>query len=326
MRSNANPTPPIQFPPRCIARLRSRRREEPCFPSLKKLLKYVSVVILLCVILNAIVMVSVAVYLSVRPEAIARAFNASMAFYSRESWHKVTIDQLQFTFQCCGHTKYDDWIAFDWQRVDYASREEMLAQPRISDEEFRPMAVPYSCCSVKAMTPCFHADLSMNVASINEAGCARVLSPIILRNAAVTYGVSTFLVFTQILLALLMIRVSKRPLPLECPSCCECAKNSPSARSLLGSNTSFTSSNGCAAGDFQDRGNRLSTIESQSGYEEGTSGSSASPPPSSRSKKNSSARTRCSGGCGAARIRPSLHTEHRVPKKRTACQKCTRPN
>lgn len=85
----------------------------------------------------------------------------------------------------------------------------MFSQERLSDEEFRPFAVPYSCCSLRSMTPCFHMDLSMNAKSVNEAGCAEPLSRIVFRNAALAYCVSTFLVLTQILLGVLIVKVNK---------------------------------------------------------------------------------------------------------------------
>lgn len=92
-----------------------RRRRQPCFPSLKNLLKYISVAIILCCVVNVIATVSIPIYMNTSPGAMARVFNTSMMLYSDVTWHKVTIDRIQFSLQCCGHTEYSDWIAFDWQ-------------------------------------------------------------------------------------------------------------------------------------------------------------------------------------------------------------------
>ncbi|XP_046619783.1 uncharacterized protein LOC124304969 isoform X1 [Neodiprion virginianus] len=318
-----------------------KRRRDPRYRCLKGLLKCLSIAVLFCALMNAAVIATFGAYLNIRREDIAGVFNASMMLYAEESSHKTTIDQLQFTLQCCGHAGYSDWIAFDWQKADYASRDEMSSQRRISDEDLRSMAVPFSCCRLRSMRPCFHMDFTMNADTINDKGCAEVLSRLVFRSAALAYCISAFLVLTQILLAILVLKIAKRPFRSDCPSLCECTEKCPSVCPLLDhqSSTSYVSSTGntspcsdranSSAAKNRRRNGKLSTISSRTSGS--CSSSSPTPPPSSgksktSSAKKTSARTRCNGGCGAARIRPSLHTEHRVPKKRCSQKRTVRPS
>lgn len=99
----------------------------------------------------------------------------------------------------------DENISFD-KKVDYASREEMAEQSRISDEDYRDRGVPFSCCSLHAMEPCMHTEMTDD-RTINVNGCAEVISPILLRIVIVAYIMTSTLIITQMLLAFLITRV-----------------------------------------------------------------------------------------------------------------------
>lgn len=92
--------------------------------------------------------------------------------------------------------------------ADYAPRGEMIYDNGISDEEFRDRGVPFSCCSLRSMTPCVHAEMmDKDIKSINENGCAEVISPVIIRIVVIAYVMTTTLIVTQALLAFLSARV-----------------------------------------------------------------------------------------------------------------------
>ncbi|XP_047369800.1 tetraspanin-6-like [Vespa velutina] len=174
----------------------------------KKLFKCLLFVITICVLLNIMTLISIGYHISVKQETLVNIFNASMHLYINMASYKYAIDELQLVFQCCGHTSYTDWFLFDWQMADYASRDEMIYDNRISDEEFRDRGVPFSCCSLRSMTPCVHAEMmDKDIKSINENGCAEVISPVIIRIVVIAYVMTTTLIVTQALLAFLIARV-----------------------------------------------------------------------------------------------------------------------
>ncbi|XP_076382922.1 uncharacterized protein LOC117221206 isoform X2 [Megalopta genalis] len=176
--------------PTALITVRSiRDRKVPrCCAETRRSLKCLLIAIAICAILNAATLVSIGYHISVRQESLIDIFNNSMRLYVSTASYKYAIDEIQFIFQCCGHTSYADWFQFDWQGVDYASREEMAAQSRISDEEYRDRGVPFSCCDLRAMLPCEHTEIQGNdVKTINTNGCAQVMSPVLLRIVIVAY-------------------------------------------------------------------------------------------------------------------------------------------
>jgi len=102
-------------------------------------------------------------------------------------------------------TQYVNDVIFD-KKVDYASREEMAMQNRISDEDYRDRGVPFSCCNLRAMAPCMHTEMT-NDKTINMNGCVEAISPILLRIVLVAYFMTGTLIITQVLLCFLVTRV-----------------------------------------------------------------------------------------------------------------------
>lgn len=97
---------------------------------------------------------------------------------------------------------------FHDQGVDYASRDEMAVQSPVSDERYRDRSVPFSCCNLRAMTPCEHTEISeTDVKTINTNGCVEVVTPVILRIVIVAYVMTSTLVIIQIFLAFLITKV-----------------------------------------------------------------------------------------------------------------------
>lgn len=90
--------------------------------------------------------------------------------------------------------------------MDYASREEMAGQSRISDEDYRDLGVPFSCCNLRVVAPCMHMQITDDK-TINVNGCAEVISPILLRIVIVAYVMTSTLIIIQVLLVFLITRV-----------------------------------------------------------------------------------------------------------------------
>lgn len=92
------------------------------------------------------------------------------------------------------------------KKVDYAPREEMAMQSRISDEDYRDRGVPFSCCNLHAMAPCTHTEMTDN-GTINLNGCVEVISPILYRIVIVAYIMTGTLIVAQALLGFSIARV-----------------------------------------------------------------------------------------------------------------------
>ncbi|XP_067205175.1 uncharacterized protein [Linepithema humile] len=193
-----------------------RRRKLTSFPNTKQVLKCLLMMIVVCAAVNTATLASIGYHISVRRETLVHVFNASMQLYVKAASYKYAIDEIQFVLQCCGHTSYTDWFLFDWQRVDYASREEMAEQSKISDEDYRDRGVPFSCCNLRAVAPCVHIEMTDDK-TINVNGCAEVISPILFRIVIVAYIMTSTLIIIQVLLAYLIARMVNRFMPQETP-------------------------------------------------------------------------------------------------------------
>ncbi|KOC59719.1 RDS/peripherin-like protein xRDS35 [Habropoda laboriosa] len=205
--------------PTALITVRSiRARKVPrCCAETRRTLKCLLIVIAICAITNAATLVSIGYHINVRQDTLIDIFNSSMHLYVTASSYKYSIDEIQFIFQCCGHSSYADWFLFDWQGVDYASREEMAVQRPISDEEYRDRSVPFSCCNLRAMSPCEHTEiLEADVKTINTNGCAEIVSPVLLRIVIVAYVMTSTLVIIQVFLAFLITKIVRK---LLCGTC-----------------------------------------------------------------------------------------------------------
>ncbi|KAK1132985.1 hypothetical protein K0M31_014349 [Melipona bicolor] len=86
-----------------------------CCAKTRRTLKCLLMVIAICAITNVATLVSIGYHMSVRQETLIDVFNSSMHLYVSAASYKYTIDEIQFIFQCCGHSSYTDWFLFDWQ-------------------------------------------------------------------------------------------------------------------------------------------------------------------------------------------------------------------
>lgn len=84
----------------------------------------------------------------------------------------------------------------------------MAVQTSISDEVYRDRSVPFSCCNLRAMTPCEHTEiLETEVKTINTNGCVEIVAPVIFRIVIVAYVMTSTLVVIQVFLAFLITKV-----------------------------------------------------------------------------------------------------------------------
>ncbi|XP_014611022.1 PREDICTED: uncharacterized protein LOC106790553 [Polistes canadensis] len=100
-----------------IVRIIRKYKIPQCNIKPKKLLKFLLFIITTCVVLNIVTLISIGYHISVKKETLVNLFNASMHFYANMASYKYAIDELQFVFQCCGHSSYTDWFLFDWQTL-----------------------------------------------------------------------------------------------------------------------------------------------------------------------------------------------------------------
>ncbi|XP_076665975.1 uncharacterized protein LOC143367731 isoform X1 [Andrena cerasifolii] len=317
-----------------VRNIRSRKVPR-CCAETKRALKCLLVVIALCAMMNAATLASIGYHISVGQESLIGIFNTSMQLYASAASYKYAIDEIQFIFQCCGHSSYADWFLFDWQGVDYASREEMAIQSPVSDEGYRDRGVPFSCCNLRAMVPCEHTEiLDHEIKTINTHGCAQVVSPVLLRIVIVAYVMTSTLVIIQVFLAFLMTKIIRR---LLCGTCrlyhprTSFADDSTSV-SLVG--TSSETERRDTSSSPSDRGTTRRLKETK-GHDArcGRKIRRGSSMKHGRCKNKSSAEDDCSSSSpvdtspvsncperarvahDAARIRPSAHEEHTVSKK-----------
>ncbi|KAG7202544.1 hypothetical protein KM043_009741 [Ampulex compressa] len=196
--------------PSALVAVRTIRKSKAsrCCPHTKEMLSFLLCTVSLCAVVNIGTLISIGYDINVKPKALADLFNSSMHLYIAAASYKYAIDEIQFIFQCCGSTGYTDWFPLDWQKVDYAPREEMDTESVISDEEYRYRGVPFSCCKLRSLLPCAHVEISaQDVKTINTNGCVEIISTALLRIVIVAYVMTSTLVVTQILLAFLLTKI-----------------------------------------------------------------------------------------------------------------------
>ncbi|XP_017883021.1 peripherin-2-like [Ceratina calcarata] len=318
--------------PTALITVRSiRARKVPrCCAETRRTLKCLLIVIAICAVMNVATLVSIGYYISVRQETLIDVFNSSMHLYISASSYKYAIDEIQFIFQCCGHSSYADWFRFDWQGVDYASREEMSVHNSISDEEYRDRSVPFSCCNLRTMAPCEHTEIQeKDMRTINANGCAEIVSPVLLRIVIVAYVMTSTLVIIQVFLAFLITKIIRK---LLCGTCrmyhfttfvesttASEGTSSESERRYTSSSPSIWRSR-CLPTKRRERRRRTDkrtkyvSTKDKATLKDDSSSSMVSSPKDKRSTPF----------CGiAAMIRPSAHEQHTISRKQL-CDSGTR--
>ena len=183
------------------------------------------------------------------------------------------------------------------QLGDYASRDEMSSQERISDEIYRDRGVPFSCCKLRVLRACAHLEITdeIDADTVNVEGCSSILSNVVVRVIFVAYAMTTMLVLTQALLAFFVARIAKKsqtdtPLSFAYPnSQSEISEDCSSCRHLLQTTCrSFTS----------DEEYSVRNKHKQERFRDARD---------SKSSQN---------GHETARITPSLHIQHTVPRNK----------
>ncbi|OAD60392.1 RDS/peripherin-like protein xRDS35 [Eufriesea mexicana] len=303
---------------RCI-----RTRKVPrCCAKTRRTLKCLLIVIAICVIMNAATLVSIGYHISVRQERLIEIFNSSMHLYVSAASYKYSIDEIQFIFQCCGHSSYTDWFLFDWQGVDYASREEMAIHNPISDEQYRDRSVPFSCCNLRAMTPCEHTEiLETEVKTINTNGCAEIVSPVLLRIVIVAYVMTSTLNIRKLLCGTCHTYHCPTTFVNESTSASLDATSSETEKRDSSSSTTNWKSRTTKTSKKRDKRKRGDKqVSSTKNVSSKSKGSLKDDTNSSSSLFDSSPRNRRSSRIDTildvARIRPSVHEEHMISKKR----------
>ncbi|XP_003696467.1 uncharacterized protein LOC100867021 [Apis florea] len=309
-----------------------RKRKVPhCCAKKRRTLQCLLIVIAICAIMNAATIVSIGYHISVRQETLIDIFNNSMHLYASTASHKYAIDEIQFIFQCCGHSSYADWFLFDWQGVDYASREEMAIHSPISDEEYRDKSVPFSCCNLHAMSPCEHTQISENdIRTINMNGCVEVMSPVILRIVIVAYVMTSTLVIIQFFLAFLISKMIRK---LLCGTCRmyrfpKSFANESTSASLDSSSSETERRSSTSSSNWESRHAKKRDKRKRVDKQVSTKSISfkrkdslkrdlnTSSSPFDSSPKSGKRSTRFNKIFGAARIKPSAHEQHTISKKR----------
>ncbi|KAJ8670247.1 hypothetical protein QAD02_001506 [Eretmocerus hayati] len=193
-----------------------RHHTRPCYPKTKPALRRISLGLLICMVLNVGTLVLLWYSVSVSTETLKTALRTSMELYASRASAKNIIDEIQLELQCCGFSSYVDWFAFDWQ-VSETTEDEMAM------DEYGVRSVPYSCCNRQTLSPCLHTDMSRDDArTVNVRGCAAILATILVKVAIVGYSMTGLIIFTQIVVIVILIRIIRRIIPEICSSKCTC--------------------------------------------------------------------------------------------------------
>ncbi|XP_060081603.1 photoreceptor outer segment membrane glycoprotein 2-like [Ylistrum balloti] len=119
---------------------------------------------------------------SVIEESLQSGLSSVMKRYKTDMFVKVTLDQLQQEYFCCGSNGYSDWFDINWVNEEFLNTKHPDIIRKLKGGLFYSDDVPYSCCDVSSPRPCVHhavKDKSMHVhygsVTLYKSGCSNVL-------------------------------------------------------------------------------------------------------------------------------------------------------
>ncbi|KAK0182008.1 hypothetical protein PV327_000182 [Microctonus hyperodae] len=168
----------------------------------KRTLKCLLFLIIICILMNILTLVTICYNVSVKEPTLANIFNNSMNHYVIDESDKLIVDQIQFDLQCCGHSNYSDWFLIKWRIMNNVSEYDSI-------DGTNNWSVPFSCCSIKNFGNCANTEILKkdNINTINNQGCAGILSDIILKILCIAYAMGIIIIVTQIFLAFCLVRM-----------------------------------------------------------------------------------------------------------------------
>ncbi|XP_038210535.1 photoreceptor outer segment membrane glycoprotein 2-like [Zerene cesonia] len=112
-------------------------------------------------------------------ETTMKFITSCMKSYKTVPKYKNFVDNLQWTFKCCGLVSYKDWYKQDWHdKVGEYELEPSNAKQTKAKNVNEVDSVPLSCCKSGSCVSSYLKELGTH--SINTSGCGQILYRIIM--------------------------------------------------------------------------------------------------------------------------------------------------
>ncbi|KAK6989919.1 peripherin-2, partial [Biomphalaria glabrata] len=135
--------------------------------------------------------------------SLEEGIGGSMKAYKSDLARKVTMDNVQTEFECCGVQSYKDWFQIGWVNLMYINTESDDVKRYLKGGEFIKDDAPFSCCSRDSKRACVHHSVldfkihrNYEAVNLNNVGCV---------DAVMAYFKAVLIVPTALLLFVILI-------------------------------------------------------------------------------------------------------------------------
>ncbi|XP_043273174.1 uncharacterized protein [Venturia canescens] len=207
------------------------------------------------------------------------------------------------------------------------SRGGASSRGKMSDEIDLEPSVPFSCCNLRVLLPCAHTQMNEDdTETINVDGCSGILSNFLMRIVFVAYAMTTMLVLTQVLLAFFLARIANKSISDELFRKSSQQATSFSYESLdrlvncgRKKNESFKAP--CKTWTSSGKEEQTRITDESVGHDEAISAFSHCSQDLVSTSSETLREREVVARYGTAKIKPSVHKEHRIPTKKPAMRR-----
>ncbi|XP_053613131.1 rod outer segment membrane protein 1-like [Plodia interpunctella] len=157
---------------------------------------------------------------------LASSLSVGISQYLAEPTWKSLMDTMQVELSCCGVDKPSDWHKIPWLNMDFLNENSSLVLTvASSDGKVLPPVTPYSCCTPRVLSACYHDPLQQSEwagvwavssalvpASLHTRGCVEAVRAPLTRALLALHCFAMLVCLLQIIIVALtqLLRTSAR--------------------------------------------------------------------------------------------------------------------
>ncbi|XP_013396339.1 photoreceptor outer segment membrane glycoprotein 2 [Lingula anatina] len=145
-------------------------------------------------------------------EAFKKGLLKSMMRYKAVHSLKMTIDELQMDYQCCGSKGYWEWFTVSWFDNKYVDVNLPKVASKLKEGHFYTDSAPFSCCNPASFGPCVHHNVAQHQettgrkTTLYEKGCSQALIEYFENVVLTPCGITVFVGFAIEWVVLILTR------------------------------------------------------------------------------------------------------------------------
>ncbi|XP_013187065.2 photoreceptor outer segment membrane glycoprotein 2 [Amyelois transitella] len=157
---------------------------------------------------------------------LSSSLRVGISQYLAEPTWKILLDTMQVELSCCGVEKPSDWHEIPWLNMDVLNEDStVVLKLASSDGKVHPPVTPYSCCTPRVLSACYHDPLQQSEwrsvwsissalvpASLHTRGCVEAVRAPLARALLALHCFAMLVCLLQIIIVVLtqLLRTSAR--------------------------------------------------------------------------------------------------------------------